>query len=94
MKEEISKIEDLIGMKLEIFNLVNNYGFKFTKNDYKYQITHRIMSYGCECDTWDLLDIYRQNFYNFDTLDDLLETLNELLTRNCGEEKNESIKSL
>lgn len=81
MIEEISKIEDLIGMKLETFNLVNNYGFTFTKNGCIYQLTHRIMCYGCECDTWDLLDKKTQKFYAFDDLDTLLEKLNELLDR-------------
>lgn len=97
MIEELNKIEDVVGLKLETFNLINNYGFTFTKNDYEYQITHRTTSYGCECDTWDLLDkdlllaacsceceeCYRNdaNFYDFNTLDDLLEKLNELLDR-------------
>lgn len=73
MLEEKTKIENALGVEVEWFGLINNYGFIFTKNNLKYQITHRIMSYGCECDTWDLLDITTQNFYDFDTLDDLLE---------------------
>ena len=81
MIEEISKLERVFVMKLETFNLVIIFGFRFTKNEYKYQIIHRIISYGCECDTWDLLDINTTNFYDFDELDTLLEKLNELLDR-------------
>lgn len=79
MKEEIDKIEEAINTKADTFSLINNYGFTFNKNEYDYQITHRIMSYGCECDTWDLFDIYTQQFYYFDTLDELLHKLKEIV---------------
>ena len=77
-KEEV--LEQAGCENVEIYMLVNNYGYTFTKGDVKFDLRHWLNCYGAEVNYWSLdghnkntKDYVRLDKSTFDTFDEALE---------------------
>ena len=88
MKFEFEREEDLenIGCEnVEVYLLVNNYGYTFTKGNNKYDLRHWLNCYGCDVNYWSLdahdkntKDFVKLEKSTFDTIEQALEFIKGL----------------
>lgn len=75
-KNELNKLENLKLTDLKPYTLVNNYGFSFKIANEIYYVQHVLNVYGVDANFWALSS--KNRVEEFDTFEELIETLKEL----------------